>query len=257
MNLLKIAVLDDDQLFLKDLIESLKRTKLVEIVHHNQVSDSFIEIVKTKEIDALLLDIKLHGDIRNGIDVANILNKPTIFFTSARSEYTDKIEILKTSKEFPPVEEFNKSPDVERLKTILEKFIPRVRDYQKENKIFQSKNSLFIKTDNAKRDQLFTSTIILISTPEKSDKLEKYEPRDKSIYLFDGSIIRAKNITIEDLLADLPETFIQINNSSIINTAIEIQLIDKETIKLKSIKKEVTISNKFAENFYKFFPQFK
>lgn len=135
MNLLKIAVLDDDQLFLKDLIDSLKKTKLVEIVHYNQVSDSFIKEVETKEIDALLLDIKLHGDVRNGIDVANILQKPTIFFTSAKSEYTDRIEALRTSKEFPPVEEFNKSPDVERLKIILEKFMPRVRDYQKSIRI--------------------------------------------------------------------------------------------------------------------------
>jgi chemotaxis response regulator CheB len=257
MSLLKIAVLDDDQLFLNDIIQCLRRTKLVDIVHHGQDSDSFIEAVKVKEVDALLLDVKLHGEKRNGIDVANILKKPTIFFTSARIEFTDKIETLKTSKEFPPVEEFNKSPDVERLKTILEKFIPRVRDYQKENKIFQSKNSLFVKTDIAKRDQIFISTIILISTPDKPEKPEKYEPRDKSIYLIDGSIIKAKNITIEDLLDELPETFIQINHSSVINTSTEIQLLDKDTIILKSIKKEINVSDLYAEQFFKIFPKFK
>lgn len=137
MNPIKIAVLEDDQRFLKDLIESLKKTKLVDDknIIYNQNSDDFIEEVLKNDIDVLLLDIKLEGDIRNGIDVANILKKPTIFFTSARNEYTDKIEALKISKEFPPVEEFNKSPDVERLKTILEKFIPRVTDFQKSSKI--------------------------------------------------------------------------------------------------------------------------
>ena len=137
MNPIKIAVLEDDQRFLKDLIESIKKTKLVDDknIIYNQNSDDFIEEVLKNDIDVLLLDIKLEGDIRNGIDVANILKKPTIFFTSARNEYTDKIEALKTSKEFPPVEEFNKSPDVERLKTILEKFIPRVKDYQKHSRV--------------------------------------------------------------------------------------------------------------------------
>jgi chemotaxis response regulator CheB len=257
MSLLKVAVLEDDQLFLKDLIDSLKRTKLVEVVVEAKDSDTFIKEVKGNEVDAVFLDIKLYNEQRNGIVVAEILKKPTIFFTSARSEYSDKIEALKTLKDFPPVEEFNKSPDVERLKTILEKFIPRVRDYQKENKIFQSKNSLFVKTDIAKRDQIFISTIILISTPDKPEKPEKYEPRDKSIYLIDGSIIKAKNITIEDLLNELPETFIQINHSSVINTSTEIQLLDKDTIILKSIKKEINVSDLYTEQFFKIFPKFK
>jgi len=98
MNPIKIAVLEDDQRFLKDLIDSLKKTKLVDDknIIYNQNSDDFIDEVLKNEIDVLLLDIKLDGDIRNGIDVANILKKPTIFFTSARNEYTDKIEDLKT-----------------------------------------------------------------------------------------------------------------------------------------------------------------
>lgn len=251
MSLLKVAVLDDDQLFLKDLIDSLKRTKLVEVVVDAQDSDSFIKEVQSNEVDAVFLDIKLYNEQRNGIDVANILKKPTIFFTSARSEYTDRIEALKTSKDFPPVEEFNKSPNVERLKIILEKFIPRVKDYQKEVKIYQLKNSLYVKTNSVKIDKILFENIVLISSTEVSDS------RDKMIYLLNRNTTIAKNITIEALINDLPETFIQINNSSIINTSAEIQLIDKETIKLKSITKEVTISNKFAENFYKFFPQFK
>ncbi len=251
MSLLKVAVLEDDQLFLKDLIDSLKRTKLVEVVVEAKDSDTFIKEVKGNEVDAVFLDIKLYNEQRNGIVVAEILKKPTIFFTSARSEYSDKIEALKTLKDFPPVEEFNKSPDVERLKTILEKFIPRVRDYQKENKIFQSKNSLFVKTENAKREQFFLDTISLITSQDIEDA------RDKLIYLLDGTTIKAKNITIEDLLNELPETFIQVNKSSILNTSCEIQLTDKETIKLKAIKKEISISDKYADNFFKYFPRFK
>ncbi|MBU3659686.1 MAG: response regulator [Flavobacteriales bacterium] len=167
MSLLKVAVLEDDQLFLKDLVDSLKRTKLVEVVVDAKDSDSFIKEVQSNEVDAVFLDIKLYNEQRNGIDVANILKKPTIFFTSARSEYTDRIEALKTSKDFPPVEEFNKSPDVERLKIILEKFIPRIRDFQKhslvrikvrgEEKLIDKGNVTFIVSSNKNHQIYFTN----------------------------------------------------------------------------------------------------
>lgn len=167
MNLLKVAVLEDDQLFLKDLIDSLKQTKLVEVVVDAQHSDTFIKEVKGNEVDAVFLDIKLYNEQRNGIVVAEILKKPTIFFTSARSEYSDKIEALKTLKDFPPVEEFNKSPDVERLKIILEKFIPRIRDFQKhssvrikvrgEEKLIDKGNVTFIASSNKNHQIYFTN----------------------------------------------------------------------------------------------------
>lgn len=252
MNPIKIAVLEDDQRFLKDLIESLKKTKLVDDknIIYNQNSDDFIEEVLKNDIDVLLLDIKLEGDIRNGIDVANILKKPTIFFTSARNEYTDKIEALKTSKEFPPVEEFNKSPDVERLKTILEKFIPRVRDYQKENVNTNLGNSLYIKTHSAKLEKILFSKIVLILTCES-------ESRDKLIYTNDLTEIKAKNITLDELLFKLSSSFIKINSSAIINIECEFKLIDRDTIRVKPIDKVVNISDKYSENFFKVFPKFK
>lgn len=250
MNLLKVAVLEDDQLFLKDLIDSLKRTKLVEVVVEAKDSDTFIKEVKGNEVDAVFLDIKLYNEQRNGIVVAEILKKPTIFFTSARSEYSDKIETLKTSKEFPPVEEFNKSPDVERLKTILEKFIPRVRDYQKENVNTNLGNSLYIKTHSAKLEKILFSKIVLILTCES-------ESRDKLIYTNDLTEIKAKNITLDELLFKLSSSFIKINSSAIINIECEFKLIDRDTIKVKPIDKVVNISDKYSENFFKVFPKFK
>lgn len=135
MSLFKIAVLEDDLEFLKALVDDLKRTKLVEIVAHNHESTPFIEDVKKKTPDALMLDIKLAGDVRNGIDVAALLKLPTIFFTGAKKEYTDQIESLRINPSFPPIEEYNKLPDEERLKIILKKFIPIVKAYQKTKKV--------------------------------------------------------------------------------------------------------------------------
>jgi chemotaxis response regulator CheB len=134
MNKFKVAVLEDDQNFLKELVDNLRRTDLVEVIVKERGSSEFIESVRLKSPDALLLDIALVGDTLNGIDVANLLKLPVLFLSSHRRDYLEAIDNLKLLGTFP-VEEIGKTPDTEKLKTILKTFIPRVRDYQKTLKV--------------------------------------------------------------------------------------------------------------------------
>jgi hypothetical protein len=135
MTPLRVAVLEDDKAFLKEMVDNLKRTELVKIVVAEQHSDKFMEQVKEQQPEALLLDILLNGESINGIQVAQILKLPVMFLSGARKEFLDTIDNLKTSETFPPVEEVGKIPDADKLKSLLKKFIPRVREYQKNQKV--------------------------------------------------------------------------------------------------------------------------
>ncbi len=131
---LKIAVLEDNPIFLKELVGNLRLTEQVEILVYDDVADSFVDKVKEKKPEALLLDIRLGGSI-NGIQVAEILKLPVLFLSAERRDYLEEIDRLKLIGTFP-VEEIGKTPDTEKLKTILRTFIPRVREYQKTQKVF-------------------------------------------------------------------------------------------------------------------------
>lgn len=133
--LIRVAVLEDEKIFLKELVDDLRLTKLVDVVVSEQDSKTFIEHVRKCQPELLILDIHLKGESTNGVHVAQLLKLPVIFFSGARAEYLDAIDNLKKLKGFPPVEELGKVLDADILKTILEKFIPRVREYQKCQKI--------------------------------------------------------------------------------------------------------------------------
>lgn len=133
--LIRVAVLEDDKVFLKEMVDNLRRTGLVEVVVFEQDSANFIEHALKYQPELLILDIHLKGESINGVHVAQVLKLPVIFFSGARGEYIGPIDDLKKLKDFPPVEELGKVLDADTIKTILEKFIPRVREYQKCQKI--------------------------------------------------------------------------------------------------------------------------
>ncbi len=135
MTLLKVAILEDDKEFLKEMIDNLKRTGLVKIVVSERKSEEFIGKVKVEKPDLLLLDIVLNNDIRDGFDVFLILKIPCIFLTGKKSKFFEKIDTLKQNKNFPPVDVFGKIPDQETLHTIITKFKPSLKDFQKSQKI--------------------------------------------------------------------------------------------------------------------------
>lgn len=126
----KVAILEDDPNFLKELVNNLKRTELVDIVAYSDSSVEFIGKVKKSNPDALLLDIHLAGETSTGVDVAQELQLPVLFLSSHRRNFLDEIDGLKLLGKFP-VDQLGKTPDAEKLKTMLTAFIPIVKNYQK------------------------------------------------------------------------------------------------------------------------------
>lgn len=153
---LTVGVLEDNKPFLKEMIDNLKRTELVSIVVAEQFSESFIEKVNEKQPEALLLDIHLKDESIDGIHVAEILKRPVLFLSAARKDYLDRIDNLKLLGSFP-VEELGKIPDTEKLKSILKTFIPRVREYQKTQKVK-------VKPKGDDEILIFTSDVSFIET---------------------------------------------------------------------------------------------
>lgn len=133
--LIRVAVLEDEKELLKEMVDNLRRTGLVEVVVFEQDSERFIEHVRKHQPELLILDIHLKGETTNGVHIAKILKLPAFFFSGARELHLHALDNLTWLKDFPPIGNFNKAPDADTLKTVLEKFIPRVREYQKCQKI--------------------------------------------------------------------------------------------------------------------------
>jgi DNA-binding LytR/AlgR family response regulator len=96
-------------------------------------ADQTLDILKTTEIDLLLIDVNISGDL-NGIELAKLINRdynlPFMFITSYRDESTIS-EILKTN----PEAYLSKPIDQLSLLTNLKIFFQK---YESESFIFQS-----------------------------------------------------------------------------------------------------------------------
>jgi chemotaxis response regulator CheB len=131
MSALKIAVLEDDKTFLTVLVRNLRTIEGIKVVAFDQTSSGFIQKVRDTQPDILVLDIELKGESTTGINVSELFNLPTIFFSSVKGSYSDAIDNQKYKKRRCPVEEYGKTFDREKVSAIFEQFIPRVQDYQK------------------------------------------------------------------------------------------------------------------------------
>lgn len=126
MTKLKVAVLEDSKLLLKDLINNLEKTQLVEVVAFSTTSEDFIEKVKANAPEALIMDIDLSGDSMSGLDIANLLKLPVLFVSGKTKEFFDGIEDLDMNSSIT-VSHIRKNISHENLKKVLQKFIEEVR----------------------------------------------------------------------------------------------------------------------------------
>ncbi len=134
MEIFKVAVLEDDHGFLTELVRILKTLDSVSVVAYDQTSENFIKQVRENKPEILLLDIYLKNESTTGINVAELFKLPVLFLSSERKNHLESIDNLKIKNEFP-VEEIGKTFDPEKLNAIFKMFIPRVREYQKSQKV--------------------------------------------------------------------------------------------------------------------------
>lgn len=129
-----VAVLEDEKTFLVELVSSLRKIEYINVVAYDQTSEGFIAKVKETKPDILLLDIHLKDESITGLNVAELFELPVIFLSSERKNYLDSIDLIKLFGNFP-VDQIGKTFKVEILKSMFDKFLPLVREFNKNLKI--------------------------------------------------------------------------------------------------------------------------
>lgn len=130
----KVAVLEDEQSFLTELVRNLRTIDSVSVVAYDQTSVGFIQKVRETQPDILLLDIYMKNESTTGINVAELFQLPVLFLSSERKNFLEGIDNLKFDNKFP-VEEIGKTFDPVKLNAILKGFFPRVINHQKNQKV--------------------------------------------------------------------------------------------------------------------------
>ena len=208
MSKLKVAILEDSKLLLKELKENLDATGLVEVVVWALNTDELFDKIKRQTPEALILDIDISGDSMNGIDVANRLNLPVLFVSGKTKDFYQGIEELNLNTE-KIVDHISKPITQDKLKKILQKFIKQIQLTQK---------SQFVYLDflGSRRNKILISDIVYL----ESNKQHGSKTNNKRIFftnrspetLVDFSFVKMEEIGLSK------SQFITIHRSYRVNT---------------------------------------
>lgn len=127
MSKLKVAILEDSKVLLKDLKQMLDDIDLVEVVAAATTSEDFLEKVRNMRPDIVLLDIDLNGDGMSGLDVAVKLKLPVLFVSGKMADYNEGVSGVDVQLKDVPVSYITKPATQDKLNAKLPKFIQQVR----------------------------------------------------------------------------------------------------------------------------------
>jgi len=204
---LKVAVLEDSKTLLKDLIQILDETRLVDVVAWATNSDEFIEKVKVTSPEALILDIDLSGDNMSGLDIAGKLKLPVLFVSGKIGDFYKNIEDLNLDSK-AVIEHISKPITAEKLGKILQKFIDQINALNR-------MQFVYLDFPDSKRNKIAVDTIVYLGT----DKNKGSESNNKEIYFSN----RKSEILIDFSFTKMAEkgfgknTFITIHKSFRVN----------------------------------------
>jgi DNA-binding LytR/AlgR family response regulator len=248
MTKLKVAILEDNKEILKEFVNDLKETNLVEIAVKETSSDSFIEKVRSSEVDFLILDIDLVGDSMTGIDVAHLLKLPVLFASGKTRDYIERIESINIDHDFP-VEFITKPAVGERLKKMISKMIEQINSQKSNQSIYFDIKDL--KKDD--RNVKLTSIAFIETISDGSNNKTVYFTNKKPEVIYNLSFPKLEEKGIKLPLFLKPSQSYRVNKNSI-------QKYDKENFKLivecmnssgNLEKKEIDVSENYRSEIRK------
>jgi DNA-binding LytR/AlgR family response regulator len=189
-------VLLDDELpgltYLRMLCEQISTIEIVRAFNNPLL---FLEESKNLDFDLVILDIEMPGI--SGLDVAHLLDKKSIIFTTAYKDYAaDAFDV-------DAIDYIRKPIQKERLEKAIEKALKQQKN------LSVPKNFININTNKGKA-VLFFDQLQYITTAE-------IDKRDKLAFLSNGKQLVIKNTSFEQLLEMLPEAdFCRINKKEIL-----------------------------------------
>lgn len=170
MKKLGVAVLEDNKLLLKGLVQMLSKSGVVEVVAYEVNSESFLEKLKHTRAEALVLDIDIAGDNMNGIEVANYAGLPVLFVSGKTKEYLKEIEEVDLESD-TIIEFITKPVNQNKLNRKLEKFIDQVQS-------FQRNQSVYLKFEGGNTEKVSKKDIVFL----EADKQHGAKSNNKRIY---------------------------------------------------------------------------
>jgi len=168
--MLKVAILEDSKILLKDLKQMLDKSGLVDVVVYALNSEEFFNKLRLQSPDALILDIDLDGDSMSGLDIASKLKLPTLFISGKIGDYFKNIEDLNIDSE-AVVSHISKPITEEKLGKTLHKFIKEVNAMSKTQFVY-------LDFSRSKRNKIAIDTIVYLGT----DKNKGAQSNNKEIY---------------------------------------------------------------------------
>ena len=238
MSPLKVAILEDNPLLLKDLKMQLENTGLVTVIAHNTDPNKFIDKIKESKPEALVLDIEINGANINGIDIANRFDLHVLFVSGKTKNYIENIEELNlNSKQI--IEHVSKPIRQDKLEKILPKFISQIHALQKSQYIYLKINKYEEKIE-------FDDIVFL-----DSDKKYNSKSNNKRIYFRN----RKPETLIDFSFSGMKEKgfdkkkFMRIHKSYVVNVSLLEQndlIKNKLSVTFmendKKVEKELTVS---------------
>lgn len=204
------CIIDDEESSLASLKDIIEEIDLLEVEQSFLDPDKFL--IKVDKLQSKIIFLDMEMPI-TGLEVANKLKNKLIIFVSG---HTDKAY---QTYDVDAIDFVPKPIRASRVKIAIEKALKLV-----------STTTISLSTENASKEEILVSEIAFISTCKK-EKSE--DPRDKKIQLTNGIIIKVKNTHLKSLLEMLPNCFIQINKSEIINIDAVHKRINSDTVEIE------------------------
>lgn len=176
---MKVAILEDNAELLKNLKLNIEETELADVLICCTNSTDFIQQVRSREIDTIILDIELDGENINGIDVANILKMPVLFVSGKSKDFLEGIETINLDYDFP-VESIQKPASSDKFKKILTKLFDQIRWIKKDKEA----DFVFIKSEGMSYKVDQNNIVFIESIADGSNNKTIYLVNSKPIILF-------------------------------------------------------------------------
>lgn len=228
MSKLRVAVLEDEPMKLKELVGQLRETALVEVVGYARDRAAFMEVVASKAPEVLILDIDLGGEPEGGLAVARSHSLPVLFISGHIAEHLKAIELVDEGSISLPVGQLTKPVSAERLRAKLEKFAHQVRSCEL-YKPLRVRNSIKGEDMLVPPDR-----IVCIQVDEDGRK-----QHNKRLYFVDRKPVVMADLTLNRLHEwGFPkELFIQIAKNGVVNrrrivkrspTAVQVEVMTRQ-----------------------------
>ena len=199
MRVLNSIIIDDERPARKELVFLLKDIPGIEVVGEADGIEKAIELIKQLKPDLIFLDIQLSGE--NGFDLLEkVCIDFKIVFVTAFDEYAIKAFDVNAS------DYLLKPVDPERLEKTLKRIQGNYLDAKSSPKKFNTEDSVYLKQNNCTARFVEIKTIIAITSIGNHSRI---------LTLGGNRYIILK--TLKQWETELPDTFIRVNRSTIVN----------------------------------------